>query len=861
MSLLEIGVSGLRSYQRALDATGSNIANANTPGYSRQRTEFTAREGGAGVDASAVRRITSGLLTTQLRDDLSAATGSDVLRTQLSQLDGVLSGNGTSLGEVLDRFSNDLQAAALDPESESTRALVLESAQAVADRFGALQRRIDQARLAVNGEIAGRLEKVNDLIDAISQLNASTDALDQDNDLLDRRDHLLEQLSEELAISVTEVDSQVQVLTRAGQPLVLPGVPAGTYRLAITDAQRGTVGISGPGATIDVTRSLGAGALGALVEFRDGSLAHVDDELGRLAAGLAQAANTQQALGVTADGNLGQPLFGFGRLAGTPENFVTYIGSGNAPLPDLSIEDAAALRASAYRVTFDGQSASRFQVQRLADGAIVADATLTGTYPQSLSFDGLELTLTGPGYQPLDRLELAPLRGLAGLIERHIDSPSELALAGAVTGIADAANRGEGRVQSAAALQSAVAADLRDGVLPPLMVRFTSANEYDILDASDPFAPVPLDPPLRGLEFVANRPNEMFVAEGTLGTLSDGPAIGAVTAAQTSTGPGVLGNGYPAENIRFDQRDGDGVLLRADTVSIAAGASAREIAASLSEVTGVEADARTTATLSNLVDDGVGEPLALFVAGQRIAAGGPTPLTASEVVRQVNDNPALTDAGIRARLVGGDAQIIDTTGADLQIALAGDASDSVLVSGSNSVTLAGQGAGMVSGVAVGGDVALRLAPGTRLRADPGSSFFASVPRPVVSGLSLVISGEPLAGDRFTVDLNATPVGDNRNALALAAVATGPVLADSESLGEAYQRLSGGIAARSAEAGITAESNASIAASSRSALASVAGVNLDEEAANMLRYEQNYNASARVISIARSLFDALLGIFN
>jgi flagellar hook-associated protein 1 FlgK len=129
----------------------------------------------------------------------------------------------------------------------------------------------------------------------------------------------------------------------------------------------------------------------------------------------------------------------------------------------------------------------------------------------------------------------------------------------------------------------------------------------------------------------------------------------------------------------------------------------------------------------------------------------------------------------------------------------------------------------------------------------------------VNGWRVTISGAPQAGDQFTVANNAGGVGDNRNALALADILGRGVLSGgTESVNGAISRFVGGIGVATSQSQGNADAQSVILGDVKGSIDSVSGVNLDEEAANMLRYQQAYQAAAQVIRITQTLFDTLLG---
>jgi len=131
-----------------------------------------------------------------------------------------------------------------------------------------------------------------------------------------------------------------------------------------------------------------------------------------------------------------------------------------------------------------------------------------------------------------------------------------------------------------------------------------------------------------------------------------------------------------------------------------------------------------------------------------------------------------------------------------------------------------------------------------------------------NGWTVQISGAPAAGDTFTVGPNTNGIADNRNALALAGLQTAKTLAGgTTSFQGAYGQLTGTIGNTARQMDVAAQAQSAIAQRAEEAQQSVSGVNLDEEAANLLRYQQAYQAAAKTIQVATTLFDTLLGLGN
>ena len=125
-----------------------------------------------------------------------------------------------------------------------------------------------------------------------------------------------------------------------------------------------------------------------------------------------------------------------------------------------------------------------------------------------------------------------------------------------------------------------------------------------------------------------------------------------------------------------------------------------------------------------------------------------------------------------------------------------------------------------------------------------------------------LSGSPVAGDLFNVQYNTGGTADNSNGLALAALQTADRLAGgSASYQSAYGELAGFVGTVTRQSRIETDAGKALLEQTNQTRESISGVNLDEEAANLIRFEQAYNASAQVIAIARSTIESLFDAFR
>ncbi|MCW9007200.1 MAG: flagellar hook-associated protein FlgK, partial [Marinobacter sp.] len=224
--LIGIGLTGILSQQAALNTTGNNITNANTPGYSRQEVLFETQEGqrtgagtiGSGVNVADIRRLANEYLVQQVREDSTLYGEQEALNSELTRLDNLLGGESTGLSNALNNFFASLQNAAEDPTSLPQRQLVLSEAQQVVNRFQALNQEFIQQRESIKTQMQQGVKDANTLLKSIAELNLAISESpgiaqgQMPNELLDKRDEKLRQLSELISIKVSPADgSQVNV--------------------------------------------------------------------------------------------------------------------------------------------------------------------------------------------------------------------------------------------------------------------------------------------------------------------------------------------------------------------------------------------------------------------------------------------------------------------------------------------------------------------------------------------------------------------------------------------------------------------------------------------------------------------------
>lgn len=327
-SILSVGQSALAAAQVGISTTGHNIANASTPGYSRQvviQNAATAQNFGygfvgQGTEISSVKRIYNDYLGDQVNSAQSSYSGLNAYYNQIKQIDNMLGDSSAGLSPVIQNFFKGINDLAANPSAVASRQATLSSAEALASSFQSMDGRFDEIRQGVNQEIAGTVDTINSYAKQIAELNATIGKLqgatgsNLPNDLYDQRDQLVQDLSKEIKTTVVKQDGgNYSIYIGNGQALVVGTKP---YSLTATakagDLQNLEVSYQLGANTVPLAESsLNGGKLGGLFDFRSQILDPAQDALGDLAESIATTFNAQHKLGQDLNGNPGGDFFTF----------------------------------------------------------------------------------------------------------------------------------------------------------------------------------------------------------------------------------------------------------------------------------------------------------------------------------------------------------------------------------------------------------------------------------------------------------------------------------------------------------------------------------------------------------------------
>ena len=321
-SAIELLRRALASHQRALDVTGHNVANVNTPGFTRQEVVLasvpppgslsrfaTPLLAGGGVRVASLRQARDVFLDRQLRQARQSSAEWQARADFWSQVEAVFpEPSDVGLGELLARFWNAWQEVSLNPESLAARTSLVQQAQVLTDALRQAAQRLDQVRQHLDAVATGHVERVNQIARELASVNVQIARLEVSGqaalDLRDHREQLLAELEELADVTYSEADTGELLVYLQGRELVGPG--GRSTEIAVGLGPGGLHTFTWPDGEGLVVRR---GALSAVVGERDTQVPELQGRLDRVAQSLIEQVNDLHDDGYDLDGNPGGPFF------------------------------------------------------------------------------------------------------------------------------------------------------------------------------------------------------------------------------------------------------------------------------------------------------------------------------------------------------------------------------------------------------------------------------------------------------------------------------------------------------------------------------------------------------------------------
>jgi len=313
---MSIALSGLLTEQGALGITTNNVANANTPGYTRQRPVLIEGDPvlqgsltfGSGVVLANVQSLRDPIIELRLNDETQQHSQLDTMVSAMQQIEVMFSGSNGSLGTQITNFFNSLQQLSSNAVSLSARQGVLSAAGNVANSFRTTVSNLRAQRSSLDLGVGQTVEQINVVTGQIAKLNQQISAIEnlhQDaGTFVDQRTTLIRQLSEMVDVSVVKSDNTLTITTSSGYALV-----AGDRSFAVTNQldPSGVQHIFSHGA--DITAKITGGSLAGVLAVRDQKIPALLADLDTLAGGLATAINSAHRNGTDLAGMAGGDFF------------------------------------------------------------------------------------------------------------------------------------------------------------------------------------------------------------------------------------------------------------------------------------------------------------------------------------------------------------------------------------------------------------------------------------------------------------------------------------------------------------------------------------------------------------------------
>lgn len=825
--LLSIGSSGISAYQRALATISNNIANVSTDGYTRQDISISANQPrllggsymGTGAYFDGVRRQYDAFIESNLRNSNSALQTQQPLLSYVNRLIDVMGDESIGLTSAMKQFFESGRDLATDPASIIQRSIFLRDADGLAARFRQLDTQFElldnETRQAIETDVGQLNSLTRQLAQLNQQLNKHAQLIKQPSELLDQRDLLLRELSSLTAIK-TEFATNGAVLVSVGDTLTQGVLVSGTTSRNIgVDTSQGQLRfVIDPFGRPEPLSTFTQGKIGGVLTFREQVLEQAQGALNTLAQVVTAEVNAVHRSGLDAQGRLGGDVFAIHAGARSPAAGMSMV-----------LQDANRVAAAGqFRVindplnTGNAQARVHYQAADFAGPATLAGALSEARVPQ-IAFDTFNVSASKPfahaGAIPLGSSDvvIALTDARPGQViqvmtrdGRHV---AGMPLSGLERSLLMQTANG---LEAGAQYSDSYLNTTGDAAYMQMDLFIGARAEVRQLQRFDSATGAALSPELAPARLSVVLPADLSgpFAEGTFtlnGVAMD--ALPAGTLTPQDLADWVNGNSAPT-GVMASVVDGALVLERpagnlVDDIRLGLGDNGQPHDISrlglqpAMHLVGVAAD-DLLVFVTNRPDLAGSAALATQVAlsAQYASLGGDT-------------KQALRETSLLVRFTENDAyEIVDTR------------TDSVLAE----------------------------------RAFDPANPAATI---AYRGLVLSFSSAPRKGDTFTIDGNRDGIGNNEAMLALVALENQAIMPGGLTMTEAYIERVNQVGNVARQAAISQQALTVVYEQAREARDGVSGVSLDQEAAALVRFQQAYQANAKVMQIASQLFDTILQV--
>ena len=823
--LLSIGSSGVTAYQRALATVSNNIANVSTDGYTRQDVSLSSNQPrllgnsylGTGARFDAVQRQYDAFVESNLRNSNSDLESQKPLLSYVNRLIDVMGDESIGLTTAMNRFFESSRDLASDPASVVSRSSFLRDAEGLAARFQQLAGQFELLDNETRQSVDTDVGQINSLTQQLGLLNkqmvkhSSVDS--QPSELLDQRDRLLRELSGLISVK-TKFEPNGAVMVSVGDTLD-QGIlvdKANTRAISVEpsaiDSNKLTFVIDAYGKP-ETMPGISSGKIGGVMNFREQVLSPAFNSLNDLAEVMAREINAIHREGVDAEGLLGGDLFAFSadkplQAAGMQlivKDANRVAAAGQFRVIDNPLNSGTAQARVVYNAPdFEGPTALLGELA-LAQVPQIGQVTVSTSASQPFASLGLvpvgtqDLSLTLQNPNANQSFQVLTRDG------RHL-------LGKALTASEQALLIKTGNGMEAGATYSATELNATGNASYLEMDIFMGAKaDVGLLQQFNPATRELLSPQKTAAVLTSNTfvPSAGGIDAGAL-TLNGRPLTALAGPLTLSAVVNWLNTESANTGITASASEGKLVLSRASTNTtddIRLGMGSNGTPADLNRLgfdTRISVKGGTTDDLLVFVTDRSGADSSATVSAQFAGQEGSMKQTLRTSSLQVSFTSATT------------YKILDTTSGSI--------------------------------------VAERS-----LQVDPNDT----TPSLTYRGLRLEFSTAPKAGDVFTIDGNDDGIGNNEAMLRLVALEEDAIMPGGLTMTEAYIERVNQVGSVARQSAIAEQALSVVYQQAQEARDGISGVSLDEEASALVRFQQAYQANAKVMQVAMALFDSILQV--
>lgn len=841
--MLSIGSTGISAYQRALATVSNNIANVNTDGYARQDIQIGSNQPrllgggyiGTGVRFDRVKRQYDEFIESNLRNSTSELKAQEPLLSYVNRVIDIMGDANIGLTSAMNLFFQSARDLSSDPASTVQRSIFLRDADGLASRFRQLSSQLETLNQETEQAVTTTLGQVNSITIQLAQLNKQMSkhpsSSQQPSELLDQRDLLLRNLSGLISMKTTFADNGavlVSVGDTISQGVLVRDESARAISMnpSVTEPNKLEFVIDAYG-TPEGLPNITSGQLGGIISFRETVLNPALNSLNDLAKTSVNEINTIHQSGIDSEGKIGGALF----------NYTTGL-SDKAAGVQLAIQDASRIAAAGqFRVIDDPLNPGTAQARiDFSEGEYIGPKALSGRLA----------------------LAVAPFVETASFPISANESLAQV-------GLLKAGTQNAVITLSAPQTNKFLQVMTRDGMHLIGSTLSTAEKGWIVKSAN-------------GMEAGADYNSSMLNATGSSSYLDMDLFLGA--------------KAMPQSILQFNSSNGELVEPLAVPALLSGKSGPSEFASTL--------NAANKITLNGIT---LTPPAQMTPAGSAFTANS----TAQDVVDWFNSFTAITgnpagSTGVTATLVNGKIEFtlanksttqeirlglgsagtpgdLATLGFDTTFYAQGVAQDDLLVfvtdrSGLPQIPAASVSA-QVAGVSSDMKQILReqalefkfvsdtqyTIKDTKTNTLLATRAFDRSLTPIIEyrGLKLEFSNLPVKDDVYRVDGNQDGIGNNENMLKLISLEDKKVMPGNLTLTEAYIERVNQVGNVARQASISKDALNVVYTQAKEARDSTSGVSLDEEASALVRFQQAYQANAKVMQLASQMFESILNV--